>query len=1013
MRQKLRVAGWSLLGLAVLVLAAVVAAGAFRAHGDVAFNRWVGWATIAAMLTGALSLVLVVRDKVARSVAGKIVPPFMVPMLPSAFVERQSAGLALVEALTSGQGPRTVAVVGPGGFGKSTLAKWACHQARVRECFPDGVLWVQLSRRDGIAEYTLGVLADFINRLTGTQVTYGSVQVAADAFAAALGERRVLLILDGVWRMEDAQWFLTGGAQCTRLLTSQQRLPIASDEISIASMTRYEADMLLRHSLPAASGDDFTPLLDRAAGCPLVIVLLNGLLRSLQGLPLADAIEELAARLDRNGAGALDELSDTGRTLRVRQTLEASLAELAATAPGGQEALDRYASLSAFPAGAVIPYSLLARLWASDSFEVHVRCQHFLNRSLIISADSDGIRLHDIIVGQVRRLFPGGAARTSRDLLDVTRPASGWHALAGDLRRDLANQLAYHLIQAERTEELGRLLRDFRYLISRLSHDGLVPLEADLGEYIAAAGDDSESACLLLGLLRRDAHLLHTGDMHEHDLALTFYSRLLGRFRAEHLQEALPDHGLVLEQPPPDDTGPRLARSLRGHHGQVSCVAWQADGLLVSVGGDDGTVRCWDPDSGAQDSELRISSDLILRAWLSPDSRHLAVIAYKNPAAASGWPTAIPLRIQVINTASGATVAAQHLSVKDLLYRSKFTIAWAPDSSALAISSADKIQFWSPFRKRLLHSLPVHGPLQGLSWHPVRGLAGVTWYGSVIVWPSPLTSDRNSSISLWGENAARMLAWSPDGNRIAVALDDTLYMVEIGQEGNIRGGRGGVIWFSGSPAAITWRPDSRALAVAWNGVCPGDGSMVSLWDVTSPALWDIESQVCPFSVIDARYAGVLGLSWQPSGRYVATAYTDSTARLWDLEKESLNQTTSASEPAADRFKHPALRALAAIEEGEGGSALISRLPDSAVIITSYDENVAWDRIPWVMEQQPEREIRIVGHVSPDLAVTVEWDGCIRQTYTSAQACQDWSLPAKAAIHTFDFTDLAQMLCSRL
>jgi hypothetical protein len=49
------------------VLAAVVAAGAFHAHGDAAFNRWVGWATIAATLIGALSIVLVVWDKVAHS----------------------------------------------------------------------------------------------------------------------------------------------------------------------------------------------------------------------------------------------------------------------------------------------------------------------------------------------------------------------------------------------------------------------------------------------------------------------------------------------------------------------------------------------------------------------------------------------------------------------------------------------------------------------------------------------------------------------------------------------------------------------------------------------------------------------------------------------------------------------------------------------------------------------------------------------------------------------------------
>ena len=39
-----------MLGGVVVVMACVVAVGAFLAHGDAAFNRWVGWATIAAVL---------------------------------------------------------------------------------------------------------------------------------------------------------------------------------------------------------------------------------------------------------------------------------------------------------------------------------------------------------------------------------------------------------------------------------------------------------------------------------------------------------------------------------------------------------------------------------------------------------------------------------------------------------------------------------------------------------------------------------------------------------------------------------------------------------------------------------------------------------------------------------------------------------------------------------------------------------------------------------------------------
>jgi NACHT domain len=66
MRRRVRAAGWGLLALAIVAVAAVVTAGALRAHGDAAFNRWVGWATIAAVPLAAVGVVLVVWEKIAR-----------------------------------------------------------------------------------------------------------------------------------------------------------------------------------------------------------------------------------------------------------------------------------------------------------------------------------------------------------------------------------------------------------------------------------------------------------------------------------------------------------------------------------------------------------------------------------------------------------------------------------------------------------------------------------------------------------------------------------------------------------------------------------------------------------------------------------------------------------------------------------------------------------------------------------------------------------------------------------
>jgi NACHT domain-containing protein len=69
MRRKARVAGWRFVALAVLAIAAIVIVGTFRAHGDAAFNRWVGWATVAALAVAAIAVLPALRDMIAPDTA--------------------------------------------------------------------------------------------------------------------------------------------------------------------------------------------------------------------------------------------------------------------------------------------------------------------------------------------------------------------------------------------------------------------------------------------------------------------------------------------------------------------------------------------------------------------------------------------------------------------------------------------------------------------------------------------------------------------------------------------------------------------------------------------------------------------------------------------------------------------------------------------------------------------------------------------------------------------------------
>ena len=67
--------------------------------------------------------------------------------------------------------------------------------------------------------------------------------------------------------------------------------------------------------------------------------------------------------------------------------------------------------------------------------------------------------------------------------------------------------------------------------------------------------------------------------------------------------------------------------ALRGHTSEVLACVWRADGkLLASAGGQDGTVRLWDPDARSPLPRALVlppSLGLISSMALTPEGRHL------------------------------------------------------------------------------------------------------------------------------------------------------------------------------------------------------------------------------------------------------------------------------------------------------------------------------------------------------------------------------------------------------
>ena len=79
-------------------------------------------------------------EEAASDDAFRLVPP-LEPRLIDRPDNRESLVAILVEA-SAADPAEAVAVCGPGGFGKTTLATQVCHDVRIRELFSE-ILWVE------------------------------------------------------------------------------------------------------------------------------------------------------------------------------------------------------------------------------------------------------------------------------------------------------------------------------------------------------------------------------------------------------------------------------------------------------------------------------------------------------------------------------------------------------------------------------------------------------------------------------------------------------------------------------------------------------------------------------------------------------------------------------------------------------------------------------------------------------------------------------------------------------
>lgn len=719
--------------------------------------------------------------------------PLMAPRLPAGFTERVHLGGRLLAALLEPADSAPVVLCGPGGFGKTSMAIWACHQPAVRERFPDGVLWVELGRKPS-EQRLAALLSDVTALVAGTAPrVFATVPAAAEAFRDVLATRRLLLVLDDVWAGDAVDPFLEGGTQCVRLVTTRNRGVVDGTSVIVDALDDEEARAILSADLPDDAAAHVGSLAARVGRWPLALTMLGGTLRSLvtqHGLPVAEAVSGVVAELDRHGITSADQLSDVELRRGIATTLELSLADLADSA--GAASVDRLRSIAAFPQGTLVPFSWLEQLWQLSAVHTRIECDRFVRRCLVSASGVEGVRLHDV----------------TREALRENRSMSAVSAALLDGGCPLGDQLAYHLVQAGRADELGLLLLDMRYQVERMWSDGPLAFEADVATYSAACAADGPVE-MLASLLRQEAHLL-VDHRDRRDLALTLHTRLFCRpelfERISHVPEV---GGVTPLRPFPDRAENALTRVVAGHRGPAASVTCHPDGnLIATAGAYDTTVRIWDTRTWSETNVIVVPGAALDTVRWSPDGAFIAVVGMTDRFRDDSGPSPHVFTVLIFDARTGAEVTA--FGSRGRSIGSPVAIAWAPDSSWLAFSSAEEVGLW-PVAGGAPAFLKPPVDVVALDWHGEHGLAAVTTDRRLLWWRGPVSSP--SEVIVWQHEAflgVRVrLAWRPGGSSLVLSTRDSFLILDPRSQA--------VLW-SESPAELPvyhtagWSPDGRSLS---------------------------------------------------------------------------------------------------------------------------------------------------------------------------------------------------------
>ena len=806
-----------------------------------------------------------------------------IPNPPVHYLAREEALAALrAKLLAPGSArlgitsPRqAVGVQGMGGIGKSVLAAAVAQEGEVKTAFPDGVFWVAVGQQPDLRRLQIELaMAAGEARPIIESVHQGKLQLSR-----LLAERRVLMVLDDLWNLDDAAAFNVLGPRGRLLVTTRHsdllvglgaeefRVELLAPDAALALLAKWAGEEVDR--LPVQA----TKVARRCGYLPLALAMIGAMVR-LRPTAWSDALE----RLDH---------ADLGKIRRnfhdyPYPDLLRALAVSVETLP--PEERERYLELAVFPEETLIPEATLETLWASSGLsapDARDLAAKLVARSLAQPAGESLLRVHDLQadylrheVGDLRplhlRLVAAYSARCPRGF--ASGPNDGYYF----------QNLAYHLVRAGRTEDLRERLLDYAWIEAKLTATNVNALLADYD----ALPDDLELR-LVQEALRLSAHVLAE---HPEELLGQLLGRLLGRQEpgiVPLLANARPLHGRPWLRPlfrcliAP---GQGMVRTLTGHLDWVRALAVLPDGRVISASNDN-TLRIWDAGSGETlrtiDGHSHGHSHVVTALAVLPNGRLISASLDNT------------LKIWDVSSGEMLRTLEGHSSPA-------YSLAVLPDGRVVSASDDHTLRVWEVGSGKTLRIMKGHSAwVTALAVLPNGRLTSASLDHTLRVWDVGLGETLNTLEGLSG--SVTTLAVLPNGRVISASDDYTLRVWDVGSGETIRIPEG----HSGAVTGLAVLPDGRVLSTS-------DDHTLRVWDIGTGET---------VRTLEGYSGGVTALAVLPDGR-VVSASNDDTLRVWDISTGETPKT---------------------LEGHSNWVTALAVLPDGRVVSASWDHTLRlWD-----------------------------------------------------------------------